>query len=215
MDAHQAGLATKFVVPICLDLAGPVGFPVEALSHWLRKTAKLIARRKKFGCGPVPGSYVECRIGHDELTETTAELSSPPPPDKMSDSKPYVMSLITFGPPEFPRYALADQWNHFWDGKHRGKRGDHRAALLFADAKQAVEYAQKLLMVDYTNMTMRQFVMPLHISVQGESVSARDLQHWLIRATKLFIHSPKRGNGLLGGAFGICRIDYTDIKTVV
>ena len=37
MDAHQAGLATKFVVPICLDLAGPVGFPVEALAHWLIK----------------------------------------------------------------------------------------------------------------------------------------------------------------------------------
>ena len=214
MDAHQAGLATKFVVPIRLDLAGPVGFPVEALSHWLRKTAKLIARRKKNGCGPVPGSYVECRIGHDEVTETTADLSSPPPPDKMSDSQPYVMSLITFSPPEFPRFALADQWNHFWDGKHRTKRGDHRAALLFADAKQAVEYAHKLLMVDYTNMTMRQFVMPLHISVQGEGVSASDLQHWL-RATKLFIHSPKRGNGLIGGAFGICRIDYTDIKTVV
>ncbi len=215
MDAHQAGLATKFVLPICLDLAGPVGFPVEALAHWLKKTAKLIARRKRFGCGPVPGSYVECRIGHDEVTETTAEPSFPPPPDKISDSQPYVMSLITFGPPEFPRYALADQWNHFWDGKHRGERGDHRAALLFADAKQAVEYAQKLLMVDYTSMTMRQFVMPLHISVQGEGVSARDLQCWLIRATKLFIHSPKRGNGLLGGAFGICRIDYTDIKTVV
>lgn len=41
MDAHQAGLATKFVVPIRLDLAGPVGVPVEALSHWLKKTAKL------------------------------------------------------------------------------------------------------------------------------------------------------------------------------
>ena len=215
MDAHQAGLATKFVVPICLDLAGPVGFPVEALANWLRKTAKLIARRKKFGCGPVPGSYVECRIGHDEVTETTTDPSSPPLPDKMSDSQPYVMSLVTFGPPEFPRYALADQWNNYWDGKHRGKRGDHRAALLFADAKQAVEYAHKLLMVDYTNMTMRQFVMPLHITVQGEGVSARDLQHWLMRATKLFIHSPKRGNGLLGGAFGICRIDYSDIKTVV
>lgn len=215
MDAHQAGMATTFVVPIRLDLAGPTRFPVEALSHWLRKTAKLITRRKKFGCGPVPNSYVACRIGHDEVTETTADPSSPHPIDKASDSQPYVLSLIAVGPPEFPRYAVADQWHHFWDGKHRTKRGDHRTALLFADARQAVEYAHELLMVGYTTMTMRQFVMPLHITVQGEGVSARDLQHWLIRATTLFIHSPKRGNGLIGGAFGICRIDCSDIKTVL
>jgi hypothetical protein len=40
----------------------------------------------------------------------------------------------------------------------------------------------------------------------------RDLQMWLIRATKLLVDSPRFGNGPVAGSLGICRIEFKELK---
>ncbi len=215
MDAYsEAGQVTKFVAPIYLDLAAPADFTLTDLTRWLTRTMKVVVQRKKHGCGPLPKSYVQCSSRPNEAREFNIQRSTISQSRKASSSEPTILSLIASGTPEFTRYALADHWLRYWTGSHRTEPGEHGRAALYATAADAVEAAHKLLMVDYTDLVMRHFEVPLNITVYGEPVPDREIQQYLIRACKVLVKWRKRHNGALGGAIGMVRSDISEMKSV-
>jgi hypothetical protein len=205
--------ATRHVIPIRLDLAAPANFKLADLSTWLRRNLRVVIQQKKYGVGPTPNTHVRCCVSNEEVREINIQRTMTQP-SATSNTEPTVIAIIASGTPEFMRYALADHWLRYWTGTHRTERGEHARAMLYATASDAVEAAHKLLMVDYTDLVMRHFEVPLNITVYGEPVPDRDLQQYLIHACKVLVKWRKRHNGALGGAIGMVRSDVSQMKSV-
>lgn len=204
---------TRHVLPIFLDLAALANFTLADLSKWLLRSLRVVVQQKKYGAGPTPKTHVRCWASDDEVREINIQRLMKQP-ISTSNTEPTVLAIIASGTPEFMRYALADHWLRYWTGTHRTERGEHARAALHATAADAVEAAHKLLMVDYTDLVMRHFEVPLNITVYGEPVPDRDLQQYLIHACKVLVKWRKRHNGALGGAIGMVRSDVSQMKSV-
>jgi len=217
LQQHEGLAVTQFVCPVYIDMTGPVAFEQLPLRHWLFNATKLIIDYPQVGCGPVARSYVECCLEYKESVEihdAYTQATSDPVSAGNSNTQPCILSLVNSGTPEFRRWSVADQYLRYWTGSTFTEPKDHAAALKFADWPTAQAAAHKLLMSDFVPFPMRHFVAPLYIAIHADTaISTRDLEMWLIRATKLLIDSPPEGNGTIGGAFGTCRIGFDEIKT--
>lgn len=131
----------------------------------------------------------------------------------MAERRPIVLSLVSRGSPEFPRYAIADQFLRYWTGETWSDDEDH--GLLFADPNTACDEMQKLLMVDYMDKPVRRFRAPIYVDLYtANDVTLRDLKDWLFKVSRLLIDSPKHGNGPVEGSLGLCQIDWSELEEV-
>jgi hypothetical protein len=127
--------------------------------------------------------------------------------------RPIVLSLINMGTPDFPRFAISDQFLRYFDGQ--SWTPDQSKALIFSDDNVACEEMQRLLMVEYMGKPVRRFRAPVYIDLYTDKMISRpELQDWLLRCAKLLIDSPKHGNGPVEGTLGLCRINWDQIEEI-
>lgn len=129
------------------------------------------------------------------------------------ERRPLILSLIPRGTPEHPRYSIADQFLRYWDGDQWTGQGEIRKATTFADANDALDEMNRLLRLEYSSLPIRKFCAPIYIDLRTENeISIRDLQSWLVRATKFILDSPNHGNGPVAGSLGTCRVEWGEIR---
>ena len=127
--------------------------------------------------------------------------------------RPIVLSLINMGTPDFPRFAISDQFLRYFDGQNWTP--DQSRALLFSDDNLACHEMQRLLMLDYMGKPLRRFRAPVYIDLYASNeVTLDQLAAWLVRVAKLLIDSPKHGNGPVEGTLGLCRINWDELEEI-
>ena len=136
----------------------------------------------------------------------------------MSDKKekqPVILSVISRGTPEFPRFSIADQYLRYWTGDTWTEAKQEKDALVYSTSNEALTDMHKLLMTQYEGLPVYRFKAPIYIELFAEKpVPLRDFKFWLFHATKLLIDSPRLGNGPIAGSLGTCRIEYGEMETI-
>lgn len=128
------------------------------------------------------------------------------------DRQPRFLSLATKGFPEWPRYAIHDQYGRYWSGS---QWVEEQNAKLYADPNEACQQVQELLLKEYSSLPTQQFQVPLRIDVFSErKVSLHDVQAWLFKVVRLLVDSPRHGNGPLNGSLGLCQIDWDKLSEI-
>ena len=132
---------------------------------------------------------------------------------EQKEKQPVILSLIPLGTPEYPRYAISDQYLRYWTGDSWTDQKDESHALVYADANQALKDMNNILMIDHEKKPLKRYRAPIYIDLYSDKpVSKRELQMWLLKATKLIIDSPKHGNGPVAGSLGSCRINFGQLE---
>ncbi|MFM8496487.1 MAG: hypothetical protein ACKOEM_13330 [Planctomycetia bacterium] len=125
-----------------------------------------------------------------------------------------ILSVLTAGTPEHPRFVIADQYLRYWTGE-RGwsEQQDLPAARLFATTQEALQMIHTLLVIRHCDLPKKTYTVPVTIELYSpEQVSERDLQQWLMRVSKLILDTPRHGNGPVAGSYGSVRIDFSQLK---
>lgn len=132
---------------------------------------------------------------------------------KEKEKRPVILSLVPLGTPEYPRYVIADQYLRYWTGDSWTEQKDDAHALVYANSNDALHDMNKLLMVDHEKKQVKRYRAPMYIDLYSDgTISKRELQMWLLKATKLIIDSPKHGNGPIAGSLGSCRINFGELE---
>lgn len=130
------------------------------------------------------------------------------------EKQPIVLSMISQGTPEYPRFYIADQYLRYWTGDGWTKQKDDKNALMYADSNKALVDMNRLLVLQHENKVVKRYKAPIYIEVfSDQEIPLRDLKMWLFKATKLLIDSPKNGNGPVAGSLGTCRIEYSEMES--
>lgn len=138
------------------------------------------------------------------------------PKKKRDEKRPIILSLINAGTPEHPRFMISDQYLRYWAGsKGWTEQHDQANATLFASAQEALVMMNTILVIRHCDLPCKAYTAPVLMELYApEDVSLRDLQHWLLRATKFLIDSPRFGNGPVAGSYGSIRVDWGQLKEV-
>jgi hypothetical protein len=138
-------------------------------------------------------------------------------PKKREEKQPVILSLHQVGTPEHPRFCISDQYLRYWAGeKGWTDQKDESKAMLFASAQEALQMMHTLMVIRHCDLPRRVFSATVAVELFAPAeVCVRDLQQWLLRATKLLIDSPRHGNGPIEGSYGAVRIDWGQLKEVM
>lgn len=129
------------------------------------------------------------------------------------EKRPFFMSVINLGTPEFPRFCIADQKLRYWTGEKWTMPQQEKSALVYASEKDATDDMHKLMTKDYSHLKKKTYMAPIYIEVFSDTeIPMRDLKWWLFRTTKVIVDSPKHGNGPVDGSLGTVRIEYSEMK---
>lgn len=133
----------------------------------------------------------------------------------MKETQPVVLSVITRGSVDFPRYLIADQWLRYWTGEHWSEQKDEQEAIVYLTSQDALREIHRLMVDKHDNMPVYHFKAPVYIELfTSNKVSKEDLQQWLYRTTKLIVDSTKHGNGPFDGTYGAVRLELSELEEV-
>ena len=137
-------------------------------------------------------------------------------PKKREEKPPIILSLHQAGTPDHPRFYISDQYLRYWAGeKGWTEQKDESKAMLFASAQEALQMMHTLMVIRHCDLPRRVFTTPVTVELFAPAeVKVRDLQQWLLRATRLLIDSPRFGNGPIDGSYGAVRVDWGQLKEV-
>lgn len=129
------------------------------------------------------------------------------------EKRPFFMSVINLGTPEFPRFCIADQKLRYWTGEKWTRPKQDSLALVYATEKSAIDDMYKLMTKDYSHLKKKTYKVPLYVEVFSDTdIPLRDLKWWLFRTTKVIVDSPSYGNGPVEGSLGTVRIEYSEMN---
>ena len=129
------------------------------------------------------------------------------------EKQPIILTVVSAGTPDFPRYLIANQFLQYFTGNGWTEQKSERGALVYRDANDALETSSSLLLLQHEHLPVKFFQAPLYLQLHSpKKVSMAELKWWLFRATKLLVDSPRFGNGPVAGSLGICRIEFKELK---
>ena len=115
-----------------------------------------------------------------------------------------VLSLVSAGTSQHPRFLIADPQCKFWTGSEWSEeKSKARLIVCVNDAGQAV---QEILLAEYGDKPLRRFVAPIYVEVYSETDLTLDqITDWLVKVARLIIDSESHGNGPVEEPFNHCR----------
>ncbi len=127
--------------------------------------------------------------------------------------KPLILSVLTIGTPEHPRYVISDQYLRFWEGDGWTAQKDQSGAQLFGSQQSALHKVHDLLVAIHDHFPVRHYSAPLRIDLYSQKpISIRDLQAWLLKSTKIIVDTTNHGNGPIDGSYGAVRLEIADLR---
>ena len=127
--------------------------------------------------------------------------------------KPLILSVLTIGTPEHPRYVISDQYLRFWEGDGWTEQKNQFDAQLFSCQQSALHKVHDLLLATHSNLPVRHYSAPLRIDLYSQKpISIRDLQAWLLKSTKIIVDTTNHGNGPIDGSYGAVRLEIADLR---
>ena len=123
-------------------------------------------------------------------------------------SNPLVLSLITKGCPDHPRFLISDQLHRYWTGDEWSP--DEQAGLLFQNENEAGRVCFQILGSHFKDKPSFHFTAPVQIEVRGKNPpDLMELKLWLIRAARLYVDYRKEG---LGDGTVILKIRWGELE---
>lgn len=133
----------------------------------------------------------------------------------MPENQSIILSVVTIGTPEHPRYVIADQYLRFWAGDGWTEQKNQFDAQLFSCQQSALHKVHDLLLATHSNLPVRCYSAPLKIELYSpKPISVRDLQAWLLRSTKIIVDTTGHGNGPIDGSYGAVRLELSELVRV-
>lgn len=125
----------------------------------------------------------------------------------------FILSIHVTGPPDHPRFIIADADSKFWTGDEWSD--EEAEARLFASVNDAALAIHEILLAEHGHKPHRQFVAPVYIDLFADAdLSEKEIRDWLVRAARLTIDPDKHGNGPVEGTLGLCRIEWRHLREI-
>ena len=119
------------------------------------------------------------------------------------------ISLEAVGTLDTPRWVIARNDGHFWNGCEWTP--DKNDAALYAHANIAATDCNDVLRKEYAGKHVQHFTVPINIEILGDQPDIIELETWLRKAATLYVDTKKHGNGP-GGTLAIISVNWGGIK---
>lgn len=124
-----------------------------------------------------------------------------------------ILSIISTGTPEHPRYQIADPHSKFWTGD--GWSASEADARLYATVNDAGHAIQEILLAEHGDKPVRRFVAPLCVDLYSDTdLTMREIGNWLSKVARLTINAEKHGNGPVTDTLGLTWIDWSQLREI-
>ena len=124
-----------------------------------------------------------------------------------------ILSLVATGPPDYPRFIIADPDSKFWTGDEWSD--NESEARLFVSVNDAGRAIQEILLAQHGHKPMRRFVAAVSVDLYADThLSLDEITDWLVKVARLTIDSQTHGNGPVAGTLGLCQIDWSKLREI-
>ena len=122
-----------------------------------------------------------------------------------------VLSLVSTGTPQHPRFMISDSSDKFWTGTDWTEHESD--GCLFASVNDAGRAIQEILLAEYGQKPMRRFVAPVCVDLYSETdVPLDQIRDWLVRVARLTVDAEQHGNGPVEESLGLTMIDWNKLR---
>lgn len=123
-----------------------------------------------------------------------------------------ILSLISTGTSQHPRFLIADPQYKFWTGdRWTDVEAEGRLYVSVNDAGRAI---QTILLAEHDHKPLRRFVAPVYLDLYAETdLNLDQIGDWLIKVARLSIDAETHGNGP-SGSLGLTWIDWTQLREI-
>ncbi len=124
-----------------------------------------------------------------------------------------VLSLVTTGPLDHPRFLIADPHYKFWTGDDWSE--EEADGCLFATVNDAGQAVQEIMLTEHGDKPMRRFVAPVFLDLYADTDLTLDqITEWLVKVARLIIDAEEHGNGPVDNSLGLTKIDWSKLKEI-
>lgn len=124
-----------------------------------------------------------------------------------------VLSIIATGPPDHPRFLIADPQQRLWTGE--GWTEEEAEGRLFVSVNDAARAIQEILLVEHGDKPLRRFTAPVHVDLYSDSdLSIDEISDWLVKVSRLVMDTETHGNGPVEGSLGLTWIDWSQLREI-
>ena len=124
-----------------------------------------------------------------------------------------ILSLVSTGTPQHPRFQIADPQQRLWTGEGWSEEeGEGRLYICVNTAGRAI---QEILLAQHGEKPLRRFTAPVHVDLYSDSDLTPDqITDWLVKVARLVMDSEKHGNGPTSGSLGLTWIDWSQLREI-
>jgi len=120
-----------------------------------------------------------------------------------------VLSIIATGPPDHPRFQIADLQQRLWTGSGWSEE-EGRLYVSVNDAGRAI---QEILLAEHGEKPLRRFTAPVHADLYSDSdLTVDQISDWLVKVSRLVMDSEQHGNGPVESSLGLTWIDWSQLR---
>ena len=124
-----------------------------------------------------------------------------------------ILSLVSTGPPEHPRYLISDPQCKFWTGSEWSD--EEVDGCLFASVNDAGRVVQELLLAQHDNKPVRRFIAPVYLDLYADThLTIDQITEWLAKVARLTMDAEMHGNGPVAESLGLTMIDWSKLKEI-
>lgn len=124
-------------------------------------------------------------------------------------------SLLTKGPPDHPRWMISDQWGRVWNDKTTTFVDDAKKGTLYEDFAEAAWALHGLLIDEYKDKAVREFVVPIKLKVYSDTpLTKEQVAEWCHKACRMLLDANGCGYGPLDNSLAVVAADWPAIKEV-
>lgn len=124
-----------------------------------------------------------------------------------------ILSIIATGPPQHPRFQIADPQQRFWTGS--GWSEEEAEGRLYVSVNDAGRAIQEILLAEHGEKPLRRFTAPVHVDLYSDSeLSLDQLSDWLLKVSRLVMDTETHGNGPVAGSLGLTWIDWSKLREI-
>jgi hypothetical protein len=124
-----------------------------------------------------------------------------------------VLSLVSTGTPEHPRFLIADPQQRFWTGE--GWSEKEAGGRLYVCMNTAGLAIQETLLAQHGHKPVRRFTAPVSVDLYANTdLTLDEITDWLVKVARLYIDAERHGNGPAEGTLGLCHIDWSQLQEV-
>ena len=124
-----------------------------------------------------------------------------------------ILSIFVTGPPDHPRFIIADPDSKFWTGDDW--TDTESEARLYANINDAGRAIQEILLSELGDKPLRRFAAPVYFNLYADADLTLDvISDWLVRAARLTIDPERHGNGPVEETLGLLQIDWNKLREI-